>query len=186
MLLLQCAEGGRAAACCTCSWSCPPLALRLTSLLCACECSLFPLCIVMRRCASLLAASSRASVARSIPSAAPLARTVHSSAALQQTSSFSGSSSGAASAGASKEWIPKPVYSSYKIYKSKTALDIAVVRAQLAYGGADKSYLALKRPGGLRFTFAAGEDKRYEWDNSQVTHHTKEAGAVAQASLCSS
>ena len=68
-------------------------------------------------------------------------------------------------------FVPKPIFSSYKIYKTKTALDISVVRAQLGWNSPkveERRYLSLKKGGGFRLTFAGGENKAYNWEEGQV------------------
>jgi hypothetical protein len=71
--------------------------------------------------------------------------------------------------GATARFVPKPVFSSFKIYKTKTALDIAIVRAQLGWNaGTERKYLSLKRAGGFRLTFAAGENRSYEWEQAEI------------------
>lgn len=79
-------------------------------------------------------------------------------------------------------FVPKPVYSSYKVYKTKTALDVSVVRAQLGWNSArveERKYLSLKRAGGFRFTFAAGENRSYDWEQGQlITLNVAELGDV--------
>jgi len=90
---------------------------------------------------------------------------VAASLPVMQTRGYEGGND----AGAQSRFIPKPVFSSYKIYKTKTALDIAVVRAQLGWNaGPDRKYLSLKRAGGFRLTFAAGENRSYEWDQAEI------------------
>jgi hypothetical protein len=128
----------------------------------------------MRRCTSLFlrpalvarsaavsasVSSARLVAASAVPSAA---RLLHSSAVARFDDKNSGSGSGG--------FVPKPVFSSFKIYKTKTALDIAVVRAQLAWNaGPERKYLSLRRAGGFRLTFAAGErNKGYEWEAAQL------------------
>jgi hypothetical protein len=125
----------------------------------------------MRRCTSLFlrpALARSAAVTTSVSSvrlvAAPAApaRLLHSSTVARFDDKNSGSGSGG--------FVPKPVFSSFKIYKTKTALDIAVVRAQLAWNaGPERKYLSLRRAGGFRLTFAAGErNKGYEWEAAQL------------------
>lgn len=79
-------------------------------------------------------------------------------------------------------FVPKPVFSSYKIYKSKTALDITPIRAQLGWNSPrveERKWLALKRAGGFRLTFAAGENKHYDWNNGAlITLSVTELGDV--------
>lgn len=49
---------------------------------------------------------------------------------------------------------PTPnVYSSYKIYKTKTALDIGIVRPKVGLAGKENKYTTLKRPGSYKLTF---------------------------------
>jgi hypothetical protein len=61
-------------------------------------------------------------------------------------------------------------------------LDISPIRAQLGWNTArveDRKYLALKRPGGFRLTFAAGENKAYDWENSAlITLSVTELGDI--------
>lgn len=71
----------------------------------------------------------------------------------------------------SSRFVPKPVYASFKLYKPKTALDIAPVRAQLQWNSSqqeERKYLSMKRAGGFRLTFASGEGRAYDWSNSQI------------------
>lgn len=79
-------------------------------------------------------------------------------------------------------FVPKPVYSSYKVYKTKTALDVSVVRAQLGWNSPrveERKYLSLKRAGGFRFTFAAGDNRSYDWEQGQlITLNVAELGDV--------
>jgi len=68
-------------------------------------------------------------------------------------------------------FVPKPVFSSFKVYKSKSALDVSVSRATLQWNNPDpamRRYLKLKRAGGLCFTFATGENKSYDWTGSEM------------------
>jgi hypothetical protein len=82
----------------------------------------------------------------------------------------------------SSRFVPKPIYSSFKIYKTKTALDIAPIRAMLQWNTPrveDRKYLSLKRAGGFRLTFAGGENKSYDWENSAlITLSVTELGDV--------
>ena len=82
----------------------------------------------------------------------------------------------------STRFVPKPIYSSFKIYKTKTALDIAPIRAMLQWNTQrveDRKYLSLRRAGGFRLTFAGGENKSYDWENSAlITLSVTELGDV--------
>lgn len=79
-------------------------------------------------------------------------------------------------------FIPKPVFSSYKIYKSKTALDFVPIKAQLGWNSPhveERKWLALKRAGGFKLTFAAGENRHYDWTNgNMITLSVTELGDV--------
>ena len=124
----------------------------------------------MQRASGVLRIARPAALTASIRMAsASVTRLASARAATAPRMQKRGFEEGGAAGGASARFIPKPVFSSYKIYKTKTALDIAVVRAQLGWNaGSERKYLSLKRAGGFRLTFAAGENRHYEWDQAEI------------------
>jgi len=70
-----------------------------------------------------------------------------------------------------------------KVFTQAVIADILrVVRAQLGWNSPrveERRYLSLKRAGGFRFTFAAGENRSYDWEQGQIiTLNVAELGDV--------